>query len=159
MLAFVPGSNFKHERMDLQFYAMNGHICLHDETTGEYITITRREWLQRAEALAEDIRQTRSTDGRVSSERRFYLQQLVEKMIACAVEAKEQGDMFDPQVAAWFQRHRPSRRSRITLASLRYETNTPGGLPSGRITRETVRPDYTVSPSKRSPLILPDRTF
>ena len=38
----------------LKFYAQNGFVCLHDEATGEFFVLTRREFLERASALSAE---------------------------------------------------------------------------------------------------------
>jgi hypothetical protein len=43
----------------LKFYAQNGFVCLHDEDTGEFFVLTRREFLERAQALGLDAAQAR----------------------------------------------------------------------------------------------------
>jgi hypothetical protein len=148
----------------LKFYAENGFICLHDEDTGEFFVLTRREFLQRAQALSDEARRLRTiaaenpTKASWLSADRNELIKAVEEMIACTYEAKEQGDRSDPKVDAWFIKHRPNRKSRISLASAaNFSTALPGSLPLGRDTGKHVAPDFTMGAGQSAPkkLILP----
>lgn len=148
----------------LKFYAQNGFVCMHDEDTGEFFVLTRREFLERAKALSGEAQRMRVMSAEnpqqaswLSSDR-MDLQDGVEMMVACAQEAKEQGDRTDPEVDAWFMRHRPNRKSKLSLASAaNFTTPTPGALPLGRETGKHVTPDFSVSPgqSGKKKLILP----
>jgi hypothetical protein len=145
----------------LKFYAQNGFICLHDEQTGEFFVLTRKEFLQRAQAISDEARRLRHMAAENPSKAawlsadRVELQQAIENMVAVTKEAKEQGDRDDPAVDAWFKRHRPGRKSKISLASGANFTSTlPGVLPLGKDTGRHVTPDFTVgAPTKK--LILP----
>jgi hypothetical protein len=147
----------------LKFYAQNGFVCLHDEETGEYFVLTRREFLERAAALSEEVKQLRVMMATNPSKKwlasdRADLQTGVEMMLAAAREAKEQGDRTDPEVDAWFLRHRPHRRSKVSLTGAANMTlNAPGPLPLGSDTGKHVKPDFSVSPgqSGKKKLILP----
>lgn len=148
----------------LKFYAQNGFICMHDEDTGEFFVLTRREFLERAQALSGEAQKMRVMGAEnpmqaswLSSDR-MDLQDGVEMMVAAAREAKEQGDRTDPEVDAWFMRHRPNRKSRISTASAaNFSTSTPGDLPVGKNTGKQVTPDFSISPgqSGKKKLILP----
>lgn len=147
----------------LKFYAQNGFVCLHDEQSGEFFVLTRKEFLQRAQALSEEARRMRTIAAEnpakapwLSADRADLIR-AVEEMIACTQEAKEQGDRMDPTVDAWFMKHRPHRRSKISMASAAdFNTTLPGNLPLGFDTGKHVSPDFTIgaqSPKKK--LILP----
>ena len=43
----------------LKFYAQNGFVCLHDEDTGEFFVLTRKEFLQRAQAQSDEAARLR----------------------------------------------------------------------------------------------------
>jgi hypothetical protein len=147
----------------LKFYAQNGFVCLHDEDTGEFFVLTRREFLERAQALGREAQRLRTMmaenpDRKWMSQDRMDLQEGVDMMIAAAVEAKEQGDRTDPTVDAWFARHRPNRKSILSMANAaNFNTATPGALPLGKDTGKHVKPDFSVSPgqSGKKKLILP----
>lgn len=146
----------------LKFYAQNGFVCLHDEATGEFFVLTRREFLQRAQALSDEAKRMRhiSADNpsmKWISADRAELQLGIENMIACTREAQEQGDRTDPAVDAWFLKHRPSRRSKISMASAaNFTTTAPGILPLGKDTGKHVAPDFTIGSKPTKPkLILP----
>ena len=147
----------------LKFYAQNGFVCLHDEDTGEFFGLTRREFLERAQALGLEAKRLRTMavenpDNKWMPQDRTDLQDGVEMMIAAAKEAKEQGDRTDPTVDAWFARHRPNRKSMLSMTNAsNFNTATPGALPLGKDTGKHVKPDFSVSPgqSGKKKLILP----
>ncbi len=145
---------------DLKFYARNGFVCLHDEEDGTFLVLTRREFLERAQALSAEAKRLRQqaadNPGRawIVSDR-LELQRAIENMVACCVEAKEQGDRDDPEVAAWFMRHRPHTRSRVSMAnSANFKMDTPGELPVGKDTGRHVTPDFSLG-AKPKKLLLP----
>jgi hypothetical protein len=147
----------------LKFYAQNGFVCLHDEQTGEFFVLTRREFLERATALSAEAKQLRemmvkNPGKRWLSHDRMDLQQGVDMMVECARDAKNQGDRTDPKVDAWFMRHRPNRKSAVSLSSSgNFSTALPPSLPVGRDTGKHVSPDFSVSSgqSGKKKLILP----
>lgn len=144
----------------LKFYAQNGFVCIHDESTGEFYVVTRREFLDRAQAIADEAKRLRrvaieNPDKKWVVADRLELQQGIEHMIAATREAKEQGDRNDPAVDAWFRRHRPGRKSKISLASAaNFSVNAPGALPLGRDTGKHVFPDFSAGNQPKK-LILP----
>lgn len=145
----------------LKFYAQNGFICLHDEQTGEFYVLTRKEFLQRAAAISDEAKRLRHIAAENPSKAawlsadRAELQQAIEEMLACTNDAKEQGDRDDPAVDEWFRRHRPGRKSKISLASAaNFTTGMPGSLPLGHDTGKYVTPDFTVGAQPKK-LILP----
>ena len=148
----------------LKFYAENGFVCLHDEDTGEFYVLTRKEFLQRAQALSDEARRLRGIAAEnpakaswLSADRNELIK-AVEDMLACTYEAQEQGDRNDPRVDAWFIKHRPNRKSRISLASAaNFSTALPGALPLGKDTGKHVTPDFTIGAQQNAPkkLILP----
>ena len=148
----------------LKFYAENGFVCLHDEDTGEFYVLTRKEFLMRAQALSDEARKMRSVAAENPSQAawlsadRNELIKAVEDMVACTYEAKEQGDRNDPKVDEWFTKHRPNRKSRISMASAaNFSTSFPGSMPRGKDTGKYVTPDFTIGGSSQPPkkLILP----
>lgn len=145
----------------LKFYAKNGFVCLHDEQTGEFFVLTRKEFLQRAQAISDEAKRLRhmaaENPGKAAwlSADRAELQQAIENMVAVTHEAKEQGDRNDPAVDAWFMRHRPGRKSKISLASgANFTSALPGVLPLGKDTGKQVTPDFTIG-ARPKKLILP----
>lgn len=145
----------------LKFYAKNGFICLHDEDTGEFYVLTRKEFLLRAQAIGDEAKRLRHIAAENPekaawlSADRSELQLAIENMIAATQEAKEQGDRNDPAVDAWFARHRPGRKSKISLASAaNFRTAAPGPLPLGHDTGKYVTPDFTAGSNPKK-LILP----
>jgi hypothetical protein len=145
----------------LKFYAQNGFICLHDEQTGEFFVLTRKEFLQRAQAISEEARRLRHMAAENPAKAawlsadRAELQVAIENMVAVTKEAKEQGDRDDPTVDAWFRRHRPGKKSKISLASgANFTSALPGSLPLGKDTGRYVTPDFSVGESPKK-LILP----
>ena len=145
----------------LKFYAKNGFICLHDEETGEFFVLTRKEFLQRAQAIGDEAKRLRSIAAENPAKAawlsadRADLQRAIEDMIAATKEAKEQGDRDDPVVDEWFRRHRPGRKSKISLASsANFTSALPGALPLGKDTGKYVTPDFSVGAQPKK-LILP----
>jgi hypothetical protein len=145
----------------LKFYAQNGFVCLHDEQTGEFYVLTRKEFLQRATAISDEAKRLRHIAAENPSKAawlsadRAELQQAIEDMLACTNDAKEQGDRDDPTVDEWFRRHRPGRKSKISLASAaNFTTDLPGSLPRGRDTGKYATPDFSVGATPKK-LILP----
>jgi hypothetical protein len=170
---FIAGKNYRWR--DLQFYAMNGGVCMHDEETGEFFVKTRREVLQTARGFAAEIKANKAEHGVAESDRLRELGKLVRDMIACCDEAKEQGDHTDPMVEAWFARHKPWKRSHVsmsgsgdftagapagvmagTASSAMHQMSRGAGLPRGRINKDTIRPDRSVQMRAAAPkLVLP----
>jgi len=146
----------------LRFYAKNGFICLHDEDDGAFIVLTRREFLERAQALSDESIRLRHMAAEYPAKAawlsadRADIQFGINQMLECITEAKEQGDRTDPEVDAWFSKHRPGRRSRISLASgANFATRAPGVLPLGNNTGKQVTPDFAMAPGSPKKLILP----
>lgn len=153
-LAFIAGKTFTYQ--DLKFYAMNGQICLHDETDGDFRVLTCDEFKTRAAALNEEARQLKSSSKRSDYERRILLFRVTADMGECIEEAIHQGDHNDPLVSAWFRRHRPWARSSASMSgAANFATAMPGALPRGRRLAPLVTPDRTSSVGKRHrPVIL-----
>jgi hypothetical protein len=146
----------------LKFYAQNGFVCLHDEDTGDFFVLTRKDFLLRAQALSDEAKRLRhiaaTNPSKASwlSADRMDLQQAIDNMVACTQEAREQGDRNDPVVDEWFRRHRPGKKSKISLASgANFNTALPGVLPIGKDTGKHVTPDFTAGQSAPKKLILP----
>jgi hypothetical protein len=147
----------------LKFYAQNGFICLHDEETGEFYVLTRKEFLLRAQAISDEAKRLRYIAAENPSKAawlsadRAELQLAIEHMLAATQEAKEQGDRNDPVVDEWFRRHRPGRKSKISLTSgANYMSTAPGALPLGRDTGKHVTPDFSLGQNANpKKLILP----
>lgn len=147
----------------LKFYAKNGCVCLHDEDDGSFFVLTVKEFLERAAALSDEAKRLRelmatNQDRKWMVQDRLELQQAIDNMVECCKEAKNQGDRSEPAVAAWFSRHRPTRRSKISLASAaNFKTALPGPLPRGVDTGKHVRPDFSFPVAGTTPkkLILP----
>jgi hypothetical protein len=147
----------------LKFYAKNGCVCLHDEDDGSFFVLTVKEFLERAAALSDEAKRLRqlmaaNPDRKWLVQDRLELQQAIDNMVECCKEAKNQGDRSDPAVAAWFAKHRPTRRSKISLASAaNFKTTLPGPLPLGTDTGKHVSPDFSFPALGAAPkkLILP----
>jgi hypothetical protein len=145
----------------LKFYAQNGFVCLHDEADGSFFVLTRKEFLLRAQALSDEAKRLRTMAAQNPSQApwlsadRSELQVTIENMLAAAAEAREQGDRDDPLVDEWFRRHRPGRKSKISLASAAdFKTDLPGSLPLGKDTGRYAAPDFTLGAQPKK-LILP----
>lgn len=175
-LAFVAGKNYRWK--DLQFYAMNGGICVHDEVTGEFYVKTRRDLLAVYAALRAEVISNKAADGLSEGERIAEIKDYLHKLAACLEEAKQQGDQTDPVVAAWFARHMPWKRSTVSMSGPATVTGAPrglmagsvqaamaqmtkgAGLPRGRLNPDTVRPDRVINSRKARPkLVLPPAVY
>lgn len=147
----------------LKFYAKNGCVCLHDEADGSFFVLTVREFLERARALSDEAKRLRELAAENPAQKwhtadRFELQRAIDNMVECCKEARNQGDRFDPKVAKWFAKHRPTRRSKISLANAaNFTLSQPGTLPVGKDTGKHVSPDFTFPAQGAKPkkLILP----
>ena len=69
----------------LKFYAKNGFICLHDEETGEFFVLTRKEFLFRAQALSDEAKHLRGMSAANPGKKwlaadRIELQQAIEQI-------------------------------------------------------------------------------
>ena len=129
--------------------------------TGEFYVLTRKEFLERAQAISDEAKRLRHIAAQNPSKAawlsadRAELQLAIENMLAATQEAKEQGDRNDPKVDEWFRRHRPGRKSKISLASAaNFTTATPGPLPLGNDTGRYAAPDFAVGSNPKK-LILP----
>lgn len=176
-LAFVAGKNYRWK--DLQFYAMNGGICVHDEVTGEFYVKTRRDLLAVYAALRAEVTSHKAADGLSEGERIAEIKDYLHKLAACLQEAKDQGDQTDPVVAAWFTRHAPWKRSVVSMnGAANFAVGAPAGvvagsaqaamaqmsrgvgLPRGRMNADTIRPDRVIQSRKARPkLILPNALY
>lgn len=141
LLTFVDGKCYSYQ--DLKFYATNGYICLHDEEDGDFRVVTRREFLHRMEHISAEAAVLKIARKPSEAEHRNQLQHLVADMIECCQEAKDQGDHEEPDVMAWFIRHRPGRKSSVSFGS----PNIPRPLPRGRFTGRTAKVDSSVYPA------------
>lgn len=141
-LAFAPGKAYRYG--NLSFYAMNGCICLIDEEDGDFQTLTRKEFLLRAQTLSEGAKRMGASSHRWHYQDRTETQSVVADMIECCQEAADQGDHFDPAVAAWFTRHRPGRKSLVSMSGkANFSSGRPSRLPRGRHTGRTAVADFS----------------
>ena len=176
-MAFIAGKNYRWR--DLQFYAMNGAICVHDEETGEFYVKSRRDMFAVYMAFKAEVDAHRAEHGLAESERMADLRSYLQKLSACLQEAKDQGDFNDPTVCAWYSRHAPHKRSAISMAgTANFSAGSPegvlagtaagamqamaagAGLPRGRFNPDTVRPDRVIrSRQARPKLVLPPALY
>ena len=142
-LAFISGKVFTYQ--DLNFYAMNGYVCMHDEVDGGFQVLSCDKILERVSALNEEARQLKSSAKPSDGERRTQLFRVVADLGECLKEAKHQGDHNDPMVQAWAMRHRPwtrSRRKASLSGSANFEVGHMRPMPTGRSGRPTIRPTH-----------------
>jgi len=97
---------------DLVFYAQNGMIVMEDEGNGDFFVVTRREFLERAQALNRMNSRERHAD------QRDKINRTVEEMICCVKDAKFQGDPLDPRVQEWYLKHRPWKNQQLLIPSM-----------------------------------------
>lgn len=86
---------------NLEFWAQDGLIALHDDGTGEFYVISCKDWLERAAAL------NMHNNREMYSDTRIKIANVVDDMVKAAREAQRQGDPHDPKVMEWYNKHRP----------------------------------------------------
>lgn len=84
----------------MEFWAENGFCCMEDQATGEFYAVSVDEFAARAKAISDMA----STEP---FERKRIMLQMASDMCDCAKEAESQGNPFDPEVIAHYNRHRP----------------------------------------------------
>ena len=107
----------RYQYMDLTFWPKNGFIYVEDRSDNQFHTISRRDWLLRANSFVTEISKIVDVTTRADNvfqkgvflEERFALQGLIDAMIDVARRAKRQGDPTDPKVLDWIARHRSYR--------------------------------------------------
>lgn len=106
----------------LHYWAEGGMVCMEDDGTGEFYVVTVRDWLLRARAISAMAR-------RANYQERVDLQRTVENMVACAKEARTQGDPLDPKVQEWYRKHKPRNHILVELPGAAKRAGTkPGKL-------------------------------
>ena len=140
------GRTYRHK--DLEFYAMNGVICLHDNRDGSYTGLTRKEFLERAEFLNSEQPVMHGHRTAAQAEAHRLQRKVIDDMVECVKEAKIQGDPFDAAFIDWFRKHRP----RGPVSQTSYQGALPSEvLPLGRFTGRTADIDRTLPPPGQAP--------
>ena len=75
------------------YYAERGIVRIVNETTGNYESVSRRDFLLRAQALSDSLRVKQPSDEKRDQQR------LVATMVAAARAAGEQGAPLDPRTS------------------------------------------------------------
>ncbi len=96
----------RYQYQDLTFWAKNGFIYVEDRADNSFHTISRRDWLLRANAFVKEIGKigtVTSNADNVFQKKTFIaerdaLQGLVDAMIDVARRAQRQGDPTNPKV-------------------------------------------------------------
>jgi hypothetical protein len=138
------GTILKYEK--LTFFACEGLIVLHDEREAaeDYNVILPDDFLERARELNRLGKECTSTDSQRSLREtgRKYMQGASDMRLA-AKEAKDMGDPSDPAVQAFWARHRPGRKSRVSLRAGSDKAGYPQlpELPRGKNTGKTAAVD------------------
>ena len=107
----------RYQYMDLTFWPKNGFIYVEDRSDNQFHTISRRDWLLRANSFVTEISKIVDVTTRADNvfqkgvflEERFALQGLIDAMIDVARRSKRQGDSTDPKVLDWIARQRSYR--------------------------------------------------
>lgn len=158
---FVAGPTYRYRK--ITFYAMNGVICVSDDKPGlspndQFVTVTCQDFLRRAFAISEGTKALgkiiAETPRKSLAQDRDEDQRLVADMITCVQDAKHQGDLNDPEVWAWIERHK-SKPMGPRDHSKDFGIGRPQPLPRGRNTGRHVTPDRQVARPAKSKLILP----
>ena len=114
------GTQFRHKK--LVFFACEGLIAVCDErdhikTDERYSVIFPNELTERMQALADFATPFKSSP--VAWEREEYRMCMAASQAAkdCVKEAKYMGDPSDPAVRAFWQKHQPGKKSRVSLSA------------------------------------------
>ena len=107
----------RYQYQDLTFWAKNGFIYVEDRADNSFHTISRRDWLLRANAFVKEIGKIgtiTSNAYNVFKKKTFIaerdaLQVLVDAMIDVARRAQRQGDPTNPKVLDEILRHTNKR--------------------------------------------------
>lgn len=105
-----------------EFYAELGMIRIHfcgKRGTAEYVTVTRRDFLLRAQAVNDSLRVPQPADERKDQER------LVATMLTVAKAAGDQGDPLSRRSVVNMLRNGPPRSSRVLSPGPTWETPFP----------------------------------
>ena len=113
----------RYEYLSLTFWAENGFIYIEDRDDESFTTCNRRDWLDRARAFNQDAQRLGSmaTEAgnawkkQTAAQERDAMLSLVECMLACAKQAKAQGDPMDPKVIEHIKKHEMTRRSKFLM--------------------------------------------
>lgn len=135
------GRAFRH--MHLVFMACEGLIELFDGRDDTYCIILPDDLTFRANELANTIGTAPSDGNAVTRSLYKECKQAVVDMKDCVKEAKAMGDPSDPQVRAFWARHKPGSKSTVSLSPGRNRDGYPT-LPSvgtGRYTGRTAAID------------------
>ena len=116
---------FKYRRQS--FYAERGIIFVRDEGTssggGDFRPTSRKEFLERARAFAKER-------ARCSTHKEWMeLQNMIDDMVLCARQAKQQGDPSDDATLDYMMRHK--RNNRVSLVTT--HDQPPQGKPKNLI--------------------------
>lgn len=88
---------------DLEFYAIDGLVALHDLADGFHTLMTPATFAERATAVKNMI--TANAANTSEMDFNFKATKGVEAMEKCVLEAKAMGDPTDPRVIAWYRKH------------------------------------------------------
>jgi hypothetical protein len=141
----------------LKFFACEGLIVLHDERLPQedYNVILPDDFTTRAVELGNLARRCMATNSQKSlrEEGKIYLEG-AQAMVDTAKEAKDMGDPSDPQVRAFWERHR-NKKSRVSLSAGSNPEGYPefSELPRGKNTGRTAEIDGQAAAAQDARLI------
>jgi hypothetical protein len=121
----------KYEYLSLTFWPQNGFIYVEDSSDESFVTISRKDWLLRAAAMAADAARLGDIATRAGNEwkqmtavqERDAVLSLVDAMIEVAKRAKAQGDPTDPKVVDHIVKHEAKRKRQFVVPDLGVSSN------------------------------------
>lgn len=117
----------KRTYMDLEFYACNGLVRLHDHRDGTIKDISSTAMLERAFAVAKEIQ--RIPPGMPDAHQQKYtLAKMANEFEETAREAADMGDPLDAQTRAFWSRHKEWRTPSFRVEGLPGHQQRPSGL-------------------------------
>lgn len=122
----------KRTYMDLEFYACNGFVRIHDRRDGGHRDMEPAKFLDRAVQLAKEIDRIHPDDPD-AYRTRVTLARLANDVEEVCNEAAAQGSDFDPKAVAYKVRHKTYRRPMVQVGGGMVQT--PSGLvvPAGSV--------------------------
>ena len=135
---------------DLVYWAYEGLIAMEDERNGDYLVIFPDDLMNRRAALKAMLKTISPSKG-TAFEKDLYrdTKNVIDEMKQCVKEAKDMGDPSDPSVQAFYRRHRPGKKSTISLSAGTNKNGYPtlSILPRGKFTGRTAKPDGIALPT------------
>lgn len=116
--------------MQLEIFACEGLICIADTRPGQdgnsFTIVTPSEMEERARVVASRYRNNTRMDVPAWKRREYDEQQQgIQNIMECIKEARAMGDPSDPQVQAFWSRHRRNRTVSLTFSEATEPSHYP----------------------------------